>query len=93
MITAKVIDISFATSGEDILDGLAESLAFPEWWGRNWDALFDCLSDPELSDIPAELHIRGISALEDKLPTDTNKLVEVLADVNRDRSDVSVFWE
>ena len=26
-------------------DALASSLSFPEWYGRNLDALFDCLTD------------------------------------------------
>jgi len=28
-----------------IHDRLARELAFPEWYGRNLDALFDCLTD------------------------------------------------
>ena len=28
-----------------LLERLARSMAFPEWFGGNWDAWFDCLSD------------------------------------------------
>ncbi|MGI9246161.1 MAG: barstar family protein, partial [Steroidobacteraceae bacterium] len=28
-----------------LLDRAARALAFPDWFGRNWDAWFDCLSD------------------------------------------------
>lgn len=31
----------------------ARTLAFPEWYGRNFDALYDCLND-----IPVEVLIR-----------------------------------
>jgi hypothetical protein len=27
------------------LENIAKALAFPEWFGRNWDALEDCLTD------------------------------------------------
>lgn len=35
-----------------LVDGLAATGAFPDWFGRNWDALDDCLVD--LSWLPAE---------------------------------------
>jgi RNAse (barnase) inhibitor barstar len=28
-----------------LLEALARDLAFPDWFGRNWDALADCLAD------------------------------------------------
>lgn len=32
-------------SREALLDGLAESLGFPDYFGRNWDAAWDCLTE------------------------------------------------
>ncbi|WP_299230962.1 barstar family protein [uncultured Halomonas sp.] len=32
-------------SREALLDGLAASLAFPDHFGRNWDAAWDCLTE------------------------------------------------
>lgn len=29
----------------DLLGNLAKALAFPDWFGHNWDALEDCLTD------------------------------------------------
>jgi len=30
---------------EEAMDVLGLALALPEWWGRNLDALYDCLTD------------------------------------------------
>ena len=40
---------------EDLLDRIALAISFPEWFGRNWDALEDCLTD--LSWCPAQGHV------------------------------------
>ena len=39
------IDVSGAIGKEALLSRVAQALSFPEWFGGNWDALEDCLSD------------------------------------------------
>ena len=44
------------TNRQEALELLGQALDLPEWWGRNLDALYDCLTEPgravrlELSD-------------------------------------------
>ena len=40
-----LIDGATVSSMEEIHHTLAESLSFPEWYGKNLDALHDCLSE------------------------------------------------
>jgi Barstar (barnase inhibitor) len=39
------IDLAGAAAKEALIGRIAKALAFPEWFGGNWDALEDCLSD------------------------------------------------
>ncbi len=46
---------------EEAMALLEGALALPEWWGRNLDALHDCLTD---LDRPVRLELRGREELE-----------------------------
>lgn len=39
------IDLAGVAGKEALLDRIAGALRFPAWFGRNWDALEDCLAD------------------------------------------------
>ena len=52
---AHVLDGAELISKRDALCGIAAVLSFPEWAGRNLDALYDCLTD--LSWLPEGEHV------------------------------------
>lgn len=39
------IDLSRVADREGFLDAVGKALSFPDWYGHNWDALADCLTD------------------------------------------------
>lgn len=53
--SVHVLDGSDLTNKRTTLDGIAAVLDFPEWTGRNLDALYDCLTD--LSWLPEGEHV------------------------------------
>lgn len=42
---AVAIDFAGCTGKDDAIARIAAALGFPAWFGRNWDALADCLGD------------------------------------------------
>ncbi|MFE4310183.1 barstar family protein [Streptomyces sp. NPDC056891] len=51
-----VLDLTGVTDKAGLMDRCATVLALPDWFGRNWDALADCLTDlPE----PVTLVVTG----------------------------------
>ncbi|MEV6327500.1 barstar family protein [Streptomyces sp. NPDC051909] len=51
-----VLDLYGVTDKAAFMDRSAAALALPDWFGRNWDALADCLTDlPE----PVALVVTG----------------------------------
>lgn len=43
-----VLDLDGVTDKAGLMDRCARDLGLPQWFGRNWDALADSLSDPGL---------------------------------------------
>jgi RNAse (barnase) inhibitor barstar len=39
------VDLASARNKDEMLAAVGHTLRFPEWFGRNWDALTDCLLD------------------------------------------------
>lgn len=75
-----------ADDKESVLRELNASLNFPGWCGANLDALYDCLTDPDI--LPSAIVLLGgLNRLCRANPKDFSALVEVLisaADSRRD---------
>jgi ribonuclease inhibitor len=71
-----VLDGNTVESRTALHDALARGLAFPDWYGGNWDALFDCLTDLGETD----LRVTGREALEAALGPDADRFFRVLRD-------------
>lgn len=75
------ISLSGITGKRELLDRFAAALAFPEWFGANWDALQDCLSDLSWRDGRGQLLvIDGFEALQAASRDDCGVLLDVLAE-------------
>lgn len=60
------IDFSNATTRSDIHDILATALSLPEYYGRNLDALYDCLSEMFIGK-NSEFFLLGLTYLPEEL--------------------------
>ena len=68
-----------------LLDVLAEELHLPEWYGRNLDALYDCLTDVREETM---ITLRNRDALEEHLGSYGHRLMRLLEDVTLDNPNV-----
>ena len=75
---AIMLDGALLTERTAAMDILTETLSLPEWWGRNLDALYDCLTD---CDPPRHLTLRNRAALGET--PFGRRLLRVLTDAAR----------
>jgi len=67
------VRVAFADKAQ-LLKNLAVALGFPDWFGHNWDALEDCLTDLSWREAPA--HVLLIE--EAKPGDDLGVLIDIL---------------
>lgn len=91
---AVAIDFAGCTGKDDAIARIAVALGFPAWFGRNWDALADSLSD--LSWLPAPgylLLLTGIDVWRAADPEAFDTLASILEDTAaRWAADRVPFW-
>ncbi|MFI0720282.1 barstar family protein [Streptomyces sp. NPDC021224] len=83
-----VLDLTGVADRQAFMDRCTADLALPEWFGRTWDSLADCLTD--LSWWPAgpdgrRLDVRGWSGFAAALPREWRIVRDILRDAE-------LFW-
>lgn len=79
------LDFSGLKYYSDIHRILKEELDFPEYYGENWDALWDCLTDMVGQKIVIEIY--GMEVLRQKFPEDAESLLGIFREFKHYRED------
>lgn len=91
VLHSKLDSLSSSTA---VLTQLGKALHFPIWYGANFDALYDCLSDPDWQ--PAKGHVLLVDGLADLQRADPGGLATLLevfqVSVEARRSLHKPFW-
>jgi len=78
------IDLQGAAEKGALLDRISAALRFPAWFGRNWDALEDCLADLSWSE--ARGHVLLFERAAQLATPDRDTLVQILGSVASQRA-------
>ena len=89
----RILDFSGAESAAEIHARLKEAFGFPDYYGKNWDALYDCLSDLLTDGEPCEVEIRGFYSMDEALRRQCAPMLAVFGDAQEewDNLKVTVF--
>ena len=79
-----VLDGTDVEDKHAFLDSCNETFELPEWFGRNWDALEECLRDLDMDDAPGAVVVwSGWGEFAEADPTDFAIAVDILRGVLR----------
>jgi RNAse (barnase) inhibitor barstar len=92
--TVHRVDLKGLRASRENLVALGKSLDFPQWYGANFDALADCLCDPDWQPVGAQiLLITGADSWRRAHPRDFSTFLEILAGAADERKDAGQpFW-
>ncbi len=84
MAGVTTIRLSEVTSVYELHEKLQETLDFPYYYGKNWDAFYECMSEKLTNPAQVTLILRGIKDFEKRFPEDAEKMLSTLKDLKKD---------
>jgi RNAse (barnase) inhibitor barstar len=89
-LQAEGVDVHVVPAGTDKAESLrvfGEVLGFPDWYGHNLDALYDCLLDlVAASDVPVHVVWDGTASLRAGHPDVFDAVLSVLEDAEGEQA-------
>ena len=83
MENKRILDLCGCEQPGDVHDRLGEVFALPEYYGRNWDALWDCLGDFAAGQDECWIEVLGFSRMDAALRRRCAPMLTVFSDLNR----------
>ena len=80
MHAVLALDISGLLTEKDLHEYLAKKLNFPGYYGHNFDAFWDCITDDEQSSMPEHLIVEGLAEFRRLLPRQHSLFISCLKD-------------
>ena len=84
-----IIDLREVNTKQEFHKLLSSMLGFPDWYGNNWDAFWDMITDTEIVTMPNRLTLLGFKELSEKLPKDAKVFQKCFFDLEQEDPSIS----
>lgn len=71
---------------------IRKTFGFPAYYGRNWDAMWDCLRDVFFPAVPHRIVVEGLGAMAGDLQKYSGTLREIFTDLQAEYPWVTVMY-
>ena len=82
------LDLTGAQSVREVHGRLKEAFGFPTYYGRNWDALSDCLAERFGRESRCQVEICGFFSMEEAVRRACRPMLQIFNDIHEQSPDV-----
>jgi len=87
-----VVDFAEFKDMEDVHDFFSELFDFPEWYGRNHDALWDLLWDNDVMNRDVIIEVRNLGAMGEKMKRDAEAMRKIFLEMEKRSGTLKVVF-
>lgn len=88
-MSGLMIDLKEVNTVQELHDLLSTKLGFPDYYGNNWDAFWDMITDTKIVIMPDRLVLFGCKELSEKLPKDAQLLQQCFLNLEKEHSSIA----
>jgi len=78
-----IIDLREVNTKQELHNLLSSKFGFPDWYGNNWDAFWEMITDTKTVTMPNRLILFGFKEFSEKLPKDAKIFQKCFADLKQ----------
>ena len=86
------LELTGCGSVGEVHERIKRTFGFPEYYGENWDAMWDCLRDVFFPAVPRRIVVEGLGAMAGDLQKYSGTLREIFADLQAEYPWVTVMY-
>ena len=83
-----IMDLSGCKYADSIHETIRKAFGFPAYYGKNWDAFWDCIQDFFFDPKPREIQIIGFYSLPADLQKYCTPMLSLLQDIHNEHPEI-----
>ena len=88
-----LLDFSGCTAADDVHEEIKRKFGFPEYYGENWDALWDLMEDFAISEGERSVLITGKEKLSKDMKEYLMEAIDVFKDIEKQYPNIKFIME
>lgn len=91
--TPIVLDLTDCSNREALHRRIQSTFDFPAYYGKNWDAMWDCLTDVFMENgVCRVIHIKGFDTMSNDLQNDCQAMKKIFSHLQQDFPDTIIRY-